>query len=98
MQLTKLHSITLYFKLKKLYKSSFPPNELKPLWLILLKFFQHQSDIWIIEENNIFSGIAITINGDNLVLLDYFAIDQNKRGKGLGSKSLQLLQAQMVEL
>ena len=32
------------------------------------------------------------MNGPDLVLLDYFAIDDSKRGKGYGSKALKLLQ------
>lgn len=41
---------------------------------------------------SVFSGFAVTMNGNDLVLLDYFAICEEKRGKGLGGKSLRALQ------
>ena len=77
-----------------LYRSAFPENERKPFEMIREKYCQKQTDVWVIEEEEAFSGLAITMNGDDLVLLDYFAICEKKRGQGLGGKGLRALQEQ----
>lgn len=80
--------------LETLYKSAFPENERKPFEMIREKYCQKVTDVWMIEEEKKISGFAITMNGDDLVLLDYFAICEEKRGQGLGGKSLRALQEQ----
>ncbi len=80
--------------MKKLYKKAFPASERKPFALIREKYRQKVTDVWVIEEEEEFSGFAITMNGSDLVLLDYFAICEEKRGQGLGRKSLRALQEQ----
>ena len=79
-------------KIKRLYMSAFPKCERKPFSVIKYKYRKKAADIWAIEDGGVFIGLAITINGENLVLLDYFAIDDSKRQKGYGSKALKLLQ------
>lgn len=78
--------------LENLYKSAFPENERKPFEMIREKYFRKMTDVWVIEEEGTFSGFAITMNGKDLVLLDYFAICEEKRGMGLGGRSLRALQ------
>lgn len=75
-----------------LYLEAFPENERKPFSMIREKYRQKVTDVWLIEENGDFSGFAVTMNGGDLVLLDYFAICEEKRGQGLGGKSLRALQ------
>lgn len=79
-------------KIKKLYMRAFPANERKPLSVIRYKQYKKAADVWMIEEEDTFVGMAVTMNGSDLVLLDYFAIDDEYREKGFGSKALQLLQ------
>lgn len=79
-------------KLKKLYMNAFPACERKPLAVIKYKQYKKAADVWMIEEEGEFVGLAITMNGKDLILIDYFAIDDEKRGKGYGSKALKLLQ------
>ncbi len=92
MELKTISEISEWRKMKKLYKSAFPRYERKPMFIIWQTYKKGRSDIRIIEENGEFSGMAITLNTGKLVLLDYFAISDDKRGKGLGSNALKELQ------
>jgi hypothetical protein len=80
-----------WHKLKKLYKKAFPLNERKPFQMIKQKAAGSETDVWLLDEEGEFLGLAITMNIDDLVLLDYFAIHGKKRGTGYGSEALQLL-------
>ena len=77
--------------IKNLYMTAFPACERKPLAVIRYKQHKKVADVWMLEDEGEFIGLAITMNGPDLVLLDYFAIDDFKRGKGYGSKALKLL-------
>lgn len=91
MKLRNVTSEAEWSLLKKLYTEAFPDDERKPFEMIREKHRERRSDVWVIEEDGEFSGLAVTMNGENLVLLDYFAIREEKRGKGLGSASLRML-------
>ncbi len=78
--------------IKQLYRSAFPLNEKKPFWLIKSKYEKGQADVWVIEKENSFAGMAITMNGGDLVLLDYFAVCADKRSGGIGGEALKSLQ------
>ena len=77
--------------IRKLYRFAFPLNEKKPFWLIKSKYEKGQTDVWVLERAEVFSGFAITMNGDDLVLLDYFAVSSDRRGCGVGSEALAAL-------
>lgn len=79
-------------QIKRLYKTAFPRYERKPLLLVRIMNRKNKADIWIVEKDNEFTGFAITNNAEDLVLLDYFAIIDDKRGAGLGAEALRLLQ------
>lgn len=83
-----------WHKIKKLYMKAFPLNERKPFKLIKHKAAGSETDVWMLDEDGEFLGLAITMNADDLVLLDYFAIHEKKRGGGAGSRALKLLQEQ----
>lgn len=91
MKLRRVRTQAEWKKLKRLYKEAFPASERKPFWLMQIKHRQQKADMWVIEEEGECSGFAITMNDGDLVLLDYFAIDEEKRGQGLGGKSLKAL-------
>ncbi len=84
-------------KIKQLYMEAFPACERKPFTVIKYKYHKKADDVWMLEENGEFVGLAITMNGLDMVLLDYFAIDEDKRGKGYGSKALKLLQEKYAD-
>jgi len=94
MKLRTVVTETEWRMIETLYMAAFPENERKPFQMIREKQRQRVTDVWMIEENNVFSGFAITMNGEDLVLLDYFAICEEKRGQGLGGRSLRALQEQ----
>ena len=50
-----------------------------------------RADLWTIREDGDFVGFAATVNGPELVLLDYLAIPKKYRGQGVGTAALQEL-------
>lgn len=88
----KIQSPGEWIKLRKLYKASFPKYEQKPLWLVWYVMHCHKADVWIAEREGEFAGIAITMNGADLILLDYLAVSEHMRGTGVGTQILKKLQ------
>lgn len=78
-------------QIEQLYTQAFPACERKEFALICEKQQQGCADILYIEASGSFGGLAITIKQSDLVLLDYFAISEDKRGRGLGSNALRQL-------
>lgn len=83
-----LHWLRLY----RLYLSAFPAEERKPFSIIYRMYRRGSTDVWRICRDSRMVGMATTVNGDNLVLLDYFAVDGKLRGQGIGSEALEMLQ------
>lgn len=80
-----------YKQMKALYLEAFPANERKPFWLMKRKQKQKETNMWCIMDGQAFIGLAITMEVDDLVVLDYFAICKELRGKGYGTKALGAL-------
>lgn len=79
-------------KIENLYLTAFPKNERKPFDLIIEKCNNSSMEIITIQnDNNDFLGFAITIIHNDMVLLDYFAVAPESRGKNIGSTALKLL-------
>ena len=78
--------------IEELYLRAFPKEERKPFWLMLQKQAEGTMEILSIEEENAFLGLAIFAFDKDLALLDYFAISDEFRGQGIGSKALKALQ------
>lgn len=92
MELIKAAGLRHWLKIYPLYRSAFPKSERKPFSLIRKNQKTGKSDIWYFEEDGQFAGLATTINDENgMVLLDYFAVAENRRDQGYGSKMLRLL-------
>lgn len=80
-------------KIFRLYKTAFPKNERKPFFMFLWGRRQGKYDIMAIRsEDNEFLGLAIVITCGEYALLDYFAIESSKRGGGVGTRALKLIQ------
>lgn len=92
MQLSRIKTPAEWLALRRLYKSAFPKCEQKPLWLVWQVMQQNKADVWVAKEGKTFVGLAITMNGDDLILLDYLAVSEKKRGTGIGTKMLRCLQ------
>ena len=88
---TKIWEIPLVFAL---YRSAFPQLERKPFWVILKMARCERADLWTIRTEGRFAGFAATVNGTQIVLLDYFAVKKNLRGRGIGREALGMLEKQ----
>lgn len=71
-----------------LYKTAFPECEQKPFSLLVNKQQEGSVDLLYLEEEGCFAGLAIMARDKDLVLLDYFAIDDSMRNRGIGSRVL----------
>lgn len=81
-----------WLRLRRLYIQAFPPEERKPFSRIAGMYRQGRADVWCVEEEDAFAGFAATVNGGDLVLLDYLAIAPRYRGWGIGSAAMRQLQ------
>lgn len=80
-----------YKDIKELYINAFPKEERAPFRMLASKAELDFVDWWGIYENDTCVGLFYVLYNDNLVYLFYFAIMENLRGKGYGTKSLELL-------
>lgn len=76
---------------KKLYRKAFPAAERKPFFMILEKARTGESEILVFSQEGRFAGFAVTLLTADLVLVDYFAVSESRRGAGLGSEALKML-------
>lgn len=91
MRLNKLVTKKDIAKLKPLYERAFPASEKKPFSLIVSKVARGKLEaLEILDDNGAYVGFFIVILGDAL-LLDYFAVSEACRGKGIGTEALKLL-------
>lgn len=77
----------------------FPPSELKPLERIIETMETGLCKVVTMKEEDIIYAYAVLIfpeNG-NYILLDYFAINSDYRGKGYGHQFLTLLRQFMLD-
>lgn len=97
MKLVEVKSEALYKKVENLYMRAFPKEERKPFWLIQTMQKNQVSDVLAIErEDGSFVGLAIAVYHGDMVLLDYFAMEDDVRGQGLGSEAFGLIKERYV--
>ena len=89
--LKKPKGISDWLRLYRLYLSAFPREERKPFGLILRMYKKGTTDVWCLKREGKFAGLGITINGPDLILLDYFAIEKKRRQQGVGSAALPVI-------
>lgn len=82
-----------WLRLRTLYHSAFPPEERKPFAIIRRMFREGKADVWCILSEGKFAGLATTVNGDGLILIDYFAVAKRLRGRGIGRSAMECLLA-----
>lgn len=92
LSLQKPQSHMDWLRLYRLYLSAFPRAERKPFSIIARMYREGRSDVWCICRDGELLGMATTVNGDGLILLDYLAMDSRVRGQGMGSEALAMLQ------
>lgn len=84
-------NILQWAKLFALYYASFPLAERKRLSTIVKMYRRGSVDVWYFTKENHFAGFAITLNGDNLILMDYLVVCPKLWGQGIGSEMLKQL-------
>mgnify|MGYP002516240513 CR=1 FL=1 len=92
--LRKTKGVYDWIRLYRLYREAFPASERKPFAIIARMYRQRKTDLWCVTRDGSFAGMAATINGEDLILLDYFAVVKSLRGQGVGSEAMGLLQEQ----
>lgn len=90
-KLTRPERFGRWLGLYRLYMEAFPRAERKPFSMIVRMYRRKKTDIWCVEADGRFSGLGITINGKDAILLDYFAIVKERRGEGVGTAALKAL-------
>lgn len=80
-----------WLRIYRLYRRAFPREERKPFAMIRKMHREGRTDVWLAEQNGRFAGLAATINGDGVILLDYLAVHEKMRDQGVGSAMLQSL-------
>ena len=85
------HSPLDWLRIRLLYRRAFPREERKPFAIIRRMHRTGRTDVWLAEQDGRFAGLATTINGDGVILLDYLAVHDKMRSKGVGSAMLQSL-------
>lgn len=83
-----------YRKVKKLYKTAFPPEERAPFRILMRNIKKPIVDFWAMYEDNEWIGLAYVVKNDIIAYLFYFAIDKDKRGCGYGRKTIEILKEQ----
>lgn len=80
-----------WLSLYRLYLAAFPASERKPFSMIRRMYRKGRTDVWCVKKDGVFSGLAITINGGDIILLDYLAVKESCRGQGIGGAVLARL-------
>lgn len=83
--------------LKALYEEAFPIEERRPFSLLEQEVEQGFMELLVMEVDNVPSGLVFTSFQGELALLEFLAIDEKKRGQGLGSQVLSLLKERYKE-
>lgn len=78
-------------KVKKLYKEAFPINERLPIFILKNLSKKAKANFYEIYDNNTFIGMLYNVYYKDIVFVLYLAIDNKFRGKGYGSKVLNLI-------
>lgn len=95
--LQKPRNFRRWLQIYRLYLSAFPAAERKPFSIIVKMYRKGKMDVWCLTQNGTFTGLSITINSDELILIDYLAVCKKYRGKGIGSAALRALREQYPE-
>lgn len=80
-----------WLRLRTLYHSAFPAEERKPFSKIHRMFLEGKADVWCILKDGRFAGLATTVNSDDLILIDYFAVAKRLRSRGIGRGAMECM-------
>ena len=83
---------------RQLYRSAFPREECVPWWLLVLLHRLKKINLTAWTENGEFCGITAAVTTEKLHYLWYFAVVEEKRAQGAGSRILHTLRQQHPQL
>lgn len=81
-------------RLKRLYKKAFPWYERKPWQMLCRTAAQGRAKLWAVYDRELpdhFCGLAVCLLWQDIVLLDYLAVEPNLRSQGVGAQIIPLL-------
>ena len=78
-------------QIKQLYRTAFPKEERAPLFTLYHKAKKEQYNFYAIVEDEEFTGLIYTMEDCGIVYVFFFAIQDEKRGQGYGSKVLAMI-------
>ena len=83
--------------IKELYKTAFPRSDRKPFRLLEKMQKMGCAEILIIQDEESPLGLAISLFYQDMVLLDYFAVDSRQRGQGIGSSAIACIKQRYAD-
>lgn len=86
---TKAHGDRV--KIKELYQSAFPLYERMPFWFMIRQAKREGAQLLGIYDGNEPIGMVYLVKWQDIVYIQYFAIEESCRGSGYGSKALSML-------
>ena len=78
-------------KVEKLYNSAFPKEERIPIWLLKFLARKNKAKFYGINDDKKFIGLVYNDYYKDIILIYYFAIDEELRGQGYGSRVLEYI-------
>ena len=75
-------------KVESLYNKAFPVEERCPHSILITKSKKKKGQYLVIYDHNLFVGFIYVITFKDIVYIYYFAIEEDLRGKGYGTKVL----------
>ena len=91
LKLAQPEKLSQWLRLYMLYRSAFPAAERTPFSMIRRMYRLGKSDVWCLQQVSRFAGLDLTINVQDTILLDYFAVEKQLRSHGIGAAALKLL-------
>ena len=83
-----------YRQIKRLFISAFPKEERPPFYALKRKLKTGEAKMYVAKDNGNFIGFIHLVCFKDLIYLFFFAIQDEFRGKGYGSKVIKTLIAQ----
>ena len=80
----KTFRVKYLFKVKRIYKQSFPKEERFSFFLLVLNILRKKSKMFVLLDKKHVNSFIYIINYKNMSFILYLATDKNVRGKGYG--------------
>ena len=78
-------------EIKTLYQTAFPKEELLPWWVVRLLTVQKCANLTGYYQKESLAGFTFTATAGDILFVLFFAVEEGKRGMGLGSEILNYL-------